>query len=117
MRRSALRYGDARSAGSVRTDLGHPGSALLAESNRAGTKKISSILLYGRGLLGPRVDDAAARLRLRLSQTALRSTARRSCPPGAWAPSRRPGLQEQAGAFSRKPRRAAAGDDVFAGHP
>ena len=72
--------------------------------------------LHGRGLLGPRMDDAAAGLRLRLRQAAVRPPARGARAAGARAPPGRARLPEQARPVPGKPRRAAGGGDVRAGH-
>jgi Alpha amylase, catalytic domain len=46
--------------------LGHHPRAVLAEGNGSGPFEIPRLHVYGRGLLGPRMDLAAARLRLLL---------------------------------------------------
>ena len=72
------------------------------------------LLLHGRGLLGPGMDAAAAGLRLRLRQAALRPPPRGARPAGARAFPRRAGLPGQAGPLPGEPRRAAGGGDVSA---
>src|SRR5262249_29664231 len=47
MRWSTLRYGYARFAGHFRTNLGPPGAALLAESDRTGSRESTRLLLHG----------------------------------------------------------------------
>ena len=82
-------------------------SAILARGHATRARKISALPFHGRGLLGHGMDAAAAGIRLRLRQAAIRSPARRSCAAGARAFSRRARLPEQAGALPGKPRRAA----------
>ena len=48
-------------------------------------ERVPGLLLHGRGLLGPRMDDAAAGVRLRLRQAALRPPARGARAAGARA--------------------------------
>ena len=48
-------------------------------------ERVPGLLLHGRGLLGPRVDDAAAGVRLRVRQAALRPPARGARAAGARA--------------------------------
>ena len=67
----------------------------------------SGLLLHGRGLLGSGMDAAAAGLRLRLRQAAVRPPSRWTCPAGARALPRRARLPGQAGPLPGKPRRAA----------
>ena len=115
VRRRALRHGDAGAAGSVRADLGPPGRAVLAGGRRARARSGPGLPAHGRGLLEPRVDAAAAGLRLRVRQAPLRPTARGR---GAARPRALPGrarLPGQARALPREPRRAAGGGDVRAG--
>ena len=73
------------------------------------------LLLHGRGLLGPGMDAAAAGLRLRLRQAALRPPARAARPAGARALPRRARLPGQAGPLPGEPRRAAGRGHVPAG--
>ena len=80
MRRRALRHGHARPARSVRTDLGHPGRALLAEGDRVGAAQASRLPVHGRGLLGHGMDAAAAGLRLHLRQAPVRPACASSTP-------------------------------------
>ena len=96
----------------VLRDVGHQGSALLADGDPTGARAGSRLLLHGRGLLGPRMGAAPAGLRLRIRQTPVRPLARRPCSAGARAFPRRARLPEQARPFSGKPRRAARGRDV-----
>ena len=114
MRRRALRHGDARAAGRVRADLGHAGAAVLAGGDRARAGASPGLLLHGRGLLGPRMDAAAAGLRLRVRQAAVRPTARGSRAAGARALPRRARLPGQARPVPGEPRRAARRGDVRA---
>jgi alpha amylase-like protein len=72
VRRCALRHGHAHPAGCVRADLGAAGAPVLARGDPAGAGPGAGLLLHGRGVLGPGVDDAPAGLRLRLRQAALR---------------------------------------------
>ena len=116
MRRRALRHGHARPAGGLRADLGSPGTAVLAEGDRAGAGAGAGLLLHGRGLLGSRVDDAPAGVRLRLRQAAVRPPARGARAAGARAPAGRARLPEQARPVPGKPRRAPGGGDLRAGH-
>ena len=81
----------------------------------AGARAGPGLLLHGRGLLGPRMDDAAAGLRLRVRQAALRPAARRPCAAGARAFPRRARLSGQARPVPGEPRRAAGGGDLPAG--
>ena len=96
---------------------GQPGAAVLADGDPAGARTRSRLPLHGRGLLGPGMDAAAAGLRLRLRQAALRSPARGPCPAGARAFPRRPRLPGQARPLPGEPRRAAGGSDVLSGSP
>ena len=83
--------------------------AVLAGGDAARARAVPGLLLHGRGLLGPRVDAAAAGLRLHLRQAALRPPARGPRPAGARAPARRARLPGQAGPLPGEPRRAARG--------
>ncbi len=114
VRRRALRHGDAGAARGLRADLGPPGAAVLARGDPAGAGAAAGLPLHGRGVLGPRVDDAAAGVRLRLRQAALRPPARRARAAGARAPPRRARLPGQARALPGKPRRAPRRRDVRA---
>ncbi len=80
VRRCPVRHGDAGPARRVREHLGHRGGALLAQGHRRGAAQPSRLLLHGRGLLGPGVDDAAAGIRLHLRQEALRPACARAMP-------------------------------------
>ena len=71
MRRRSLRHGDAGSARSFPAHLGRRPGALLAEGDGGGAPRASGLHLHGGGLLGPRMDAAAAGLRLLLRQEAL----------------------------------------------
>ena len=57
------------------------------EATRRVRERVPGLLLHGRGLLGPGMDDAAAGVRLRLRQAALRPPARGTRPAGARASS------------------------------
>ena len=57
------------------------------EATQRVREQVPGLPLHGRGLLGPGVDAAAAGVRLRLRQAALRPPARRARPAGARAPS------------------------------
>ena len=111
----ALRHGDAGAPRRVRADVGPPRGALLAASHRARARAGARLLLHGRGLLGSRMDAAAAGIRLHLRQAAVRPAPRRARPADPRAPPRRPRLPEQDGPLPGKPRRAARGRDVPAG--
>ena len=74
----------------------------------------SGLLLHGRGVLGPGMDDAATGIRLRLRQAALRPPARGTRAAGARAPSRRARLPGQARPLPGKPRRAAGRGELRA---
>ena len=91
---------------------GIPAQTFWPEAIAARARKGAGLLLHGRSLLGHGMDDAAAGIRLRLRQAAVRSPARRTRPAGARAFPRRVGLPEQAGAFSGKPRRASRRSNV-----
>ncbi len=88
--------------------------ALLAASHRARARAGARLLLHGRGLLGPRMDAAAAGIRLHLRQAAVRPASRRARPADPRALPRRTRLPEQDGPLPGKPRRAARGRDVLA---
>ena len=96
MRRRAVRHGHARPAGRVRAHVGPPRAALLARGDPAGEGAGPRLLLHGRGVLGSRMDDAPAGIRLRLRQAALRSPARGARAAGARAPPGRARLSRQA---------------------
>ena len=64
-------------------------AAVLAGGDPARARAGPGLLLHGRGLLGPGMDAAAAGLRLRLRQAALRPPPRRARPAGARALPRR----------------------------
>ena len=101
--------------GCLRADLGPPGPVVLATGHAAGAGEGAGLLLHGRGLLGPRMDDAPAGFRLRLRQAAVRSPARGARTASARAPAGRARLPEQARPVPGKPRRAPGGGDVRAG--
>src|SRR5262249_21773629 len=113
MRWRALRYGYASIARYFSAHLGIDGGAILAKGDGGGARKISRLHLHGRGLLGPRMDPAAAGLRVLLRQAALRSPERRPCRTDSRPLARRPRLPGQARPLSRKPRRAARRVPVF----
>ncbi len=71
MRRRALRHGDAAAARCLPAHLGHDARAVLAGGDRGGATGASRLHLHGRGLLGSRMDAAAAGLRLLLRQAAV----------------------------------------------
>ena len=81
MRRRALRHGDAGPARRVRADLGHRAPLFWPKATAARARASPGLLLHGRGLLGSRMDDAAAGVRLRLRQAALRPPARGHARP------------------------------------
>ena len=112
MRRRALRHGHARAARRLRADLGTPGAAVLAGGDPARAGAGSGLPLHGRGLLGSRMDDAAAGLRLRLRQAALRPAARGARAAGARAPVRRARLPGEARPVPGEPRRAPGRRDL-----
>ena len=62
VRRRALRHGNAAVARDFPAHLGHCAGAVLAEGDRSGAREIPCLHLYGRSLLGPRMDLAAAGL-------------------------------------------------------
>jgi hypothetical protein len=66
VRRRPLRYGDAVAVRCFRAHLGDHAGAVLAESNCGSARPVSRLHVHGRGLLGPRMDPAAAGLRLLL---------------------------------------------------
>ena len=114
VRRRAVRHGDARPARRLRADLGPPGAPVLAAGDPARSGAHAGVLLHGRGLLGPRMDDAAAGVRLRVRQAALRPSAR---GPGAGGARALPGgarLPEPARPLHGEPRRASRRGDVSA---
>ena len=74
------------------------------EAIEAVRRRHAGFPVHGGGLLGPGMDHAAAGLRLRLRQAAVRPPARRSRPAGARALPRRTRLPGQAGPFPREPR-------------
>ena len=86
--------------------------AVLAPRDAARAGAGPGLRLHGRGVLGPRVDDATARLRLRVRQAALRPPARGACAAGARALPRRARLPGQARPLPGEPRRAARGGRV-----
>ena len=77
----------------------------------------AGIPVHGRGLLGPRVDAAAAGVRLHLRQAALRPPGARRDGRGSRASAGRPRLPGPPRALPREPRRAARGGDIPAGRP
>ena len=115
MRWRALRHGDAGPPRRLRADVGSARAALLAGHHPACPRAGARVLLHGGGVLGPRMDHAAAGVRLRLRQAPVRLLARRLRQAGAGAPARRPRLPGPAGPFPGEPRRAASRRDVCAG--
>ena len=115
VRRRPLRHGDARPAGGLRADLGDLRRALLAPGDGGRPREGPGLPLPRRGLLGPRVDAAAAGLRLHLRQAALRSPGRGPRAAGARAPVRGPRLPGPPGPLPREPRRAAGRRHLRAG--
>ena len=113
MRRRALRHGHARAARGLRADLGHRVGALLADARpRRVRERSPGLPLHGRGLLGPGMDAAAAGLRLRLRQAAVRPARTSAGSCGARALHGGTRLPGQPGPLPGKPRRAARGGDV-----
>ena len=91
--------------------------ALLAGGDPARAGAGPRLLLHGRGLLGPRMDAAAAGVRLHLRQAAVRPAPRAARRAGARALPRGPGLPGQAGPLPGEPRRAARRRDLPARRP
>ncbi len=54
---------------------GDPRGVVLAESHRRGSAPVPGVPIHGGGLLGPRMVDAGAGIRLHLRQTAVRPAA------------------------------------------
>ena len=109
VRCGALRYGDARLAGRLRAHVGQGRPTVLARCHPTRAGEGPRVSLHGGGLLGPRMDDAAAGFRLRVRQTTVRPPARRSRPAGARAFSCRARLPRQTGPILGESRRAASG--------
>src|SRR6516162_5805740 len=96
MRWGALRHGDAAIARDFSADLGDRTGAVLAKGDSDGAREISRIHLHGRGLLGSRMDPAAAGFHVLLRQATLRPLAGRPCRADPRAPACRPRLPGQA---------------------
>ncbi len=96
-------------------DLGHSGRPLLAEGDRGRAARASAFPVHGGGLLGSGMDDAAARLRLRVRQAPLRPPAR--CARTAVCASilhAALDYQDKLAALPRKPRRTPDRGDLRA---
>ena len=87
------------------------------KATRRGAGAGPRLLLHGRGLLGPRMDLAAAGVRLHLRQAAVRPAPRPARRAGARPLPRGPGLPGQAGPLPGEPRRAAGRRDLPARRP
>ena len=59
LRRRSLRHGDACSPGCFRADMGPTSRAFLVAGDSTHKGEEARLPLYGRGLLGPRMDSAA----------------------------------------------------------
>src|SRR5215472_13017085 len=110
MRRRALRHGNAAVARDFPAHLGNHARAVLAASDGSGPGEISRLHLHGGGVLGSRMDIAAAGLRLLLRQAAQRSAEGGRGKTNPRPPAGRPRLSGQARALSEnhdEPRAAA----------
>ena len=121
VRRRALRHGHARPARRLRADLGPPGAAVLAAGDPARAGARAGLLLHGRGLLGPRMDDACSRgsttpttsgsttacargTRGRCASTSWPGSTTRTSSPASWRTTTSPGRRRRSRPASTRPR-------------